>query len=73
MVRRYYTQWSSDVHDRKKNDPEIWVVPNDTTTFSELENPKNKIFYPGHFEDAEAKGGYLEKEADFETVKKFKI
>ena len=45
----------------------LWVVPNDTSTFSVLENQKNEMFQRGLFEDAEAEGGRLVKEADFEA------
>ena len=44
-----------------------YVVPNDSSTFSQLENQKNEMFQQGLFEDAEAEGGRLVKEADFEA------
>ena len=54
----------------KKKLQGLWVVPNDASTFSVLENQKNEMFQRGLFEDAEAEGGRLVKEADFEAEKK---
>ena len=48
----------------------FWVVPDGTPTFSELENQKSEMIQRGLFEDAEAKGGRLVKEADFEAEEK---
>jgi hypothetical protein len=56
----------------KKNVHGVWVVPNDSSTFSVLENQENEIFQRGLFEDAKAKGGRLVEEADFEAEKKIK-
>ena len=53
---------------REKNLHGVWVVPNGTPTFSELE--KREMFQWGLFEDAEAEGGRLVKDADFEAEKK---
>ena len=57
----------------EKNVPGVLIVPNGTSTFSELENQKTKNFKQGFFEDIKAKGGRLMKEADFEAEKKFKL
>ena len=60
MINPLHSQWCLDVDERKKC---AWG-------FSELENQKNKMFYWQLFKDAEAKGGHIVKEADFEAEKK---
>ena len=37
-------QWCLDVDERKKNVPGVLIVPNGSSTFSELKNQKNEMF-----------------------------
>ena len=45
--------------DERKKVPHVWVVPDGTSTFSELENHKNEMFSLGLFEDAETEGSWF--------------
>ena len=38
-----YSQWCLDVDEREKKDHGVWVVPNGTSTFSELKNQNSEM------------------------------
>ena len=40
----YDSQWCLDEDERKKNVPGVLIVPNGTSTFSQLEKQKTKFF-----------------------------